>query len=101
MPFRLQVKLELAQRTLALRQMIQDTETLTGGPRGANGTTKATHSVQAATVTNISDYVAWGEASSADFTIAPGLWVLDNYGTKLIALIYNGECFEWDCRSRC
>ena len=26
----------------------------------------------------------------------PGLWVLDNYGTKLIALIYNNECFEWD-----
>ena len=72
-----------------------DTETLTGGPRGANGTTKATHSA-GATVTNISDYVAWGEASSADFTIAPGLWVLDNYGTKLIALIYNGACFEWD-----
>ena len=72
-----------------------DTETLSGGPRGANGTTKATHSA-GATVTNISDYVAWGEASSADFTIAPGLWVLDNYGTTLIALIYNGECFEWD-----
>ena len=72
-----------------------DTETLSGGPRGANGTTKATHTA-GATVTDISDYVAWGEASSADFTIAPGLWVLDNYGTKLIALIYNGPCFEWD-----
>jgi hypothetical protein len=72
-----------------------DTETLSGGPRGANGTTKATHTA-GATVTNISDYVAWGEASSADFTIAPGLWVLDNYGTKLIALIYNAQCFEWD-----
>jgi len=72
-----------------------DTETLSGGPRGANGTTKATHSA-GATVTDISDYVAWGEASSADFTIAPGLWVLDNYGTKLIALIYNAQCFEWD-----
>jgi len=71
------------------------TNTLSGGPRGANGTTKATHSA-AATVTNISDYVAWGEASSADFTIDPGLWVLDNYGTKLVALIYNAQCFEWD-----
>jgi hypothetical protein len=30
------------------------------------------------------------------FVIDPGLWVLDNYGTKLIALIYNNECFEWD-----
>jgi len=68
---------------------------LSGGAREVNGTTKATHSI-GATVTNISDYVAWGEASSADFTIAPGLWILDNYGTKLIALIYNGKCFEWD-----
>jgi len=71
------------------------TNTLTGGPRSENGTTLATHSVSD-TVTNISDYVAWGEASSADFTIEPGLWVLDNYGTKLIALIYNAQCFEWD-----
>ena len=75
---------------------------LSGGARGVNGTTAqsattspSTHS-SGDTVTNISDYVAWGEASSADFTIDPGLWVLDNYGTKLIALIYNGSCFEWD-----
>ena len=68
---------------------------LSGGAREVNGTSKAPHS-GGDTVTNISDYVAWGDASSADFTIAPGLWVLDNYGTKLIALIYNGPCFEWD-----
>ena len=71
------------------------TNTLSGGARGVNGTTKATHS-SGATVTNISEYVAWGDPSNADFTIDPGLWVLDNYGTKLIALIYNGACFEWD-----
>jgi hypothetical protein len=71
------------------------TNTLSGGARGVNGTTKATHSA-GATVTNISDFVAWGEASSSDFTIDPGMWILDNYGTKLIALIYNGQCFEWD-----
>ena len=71
------------------------TNTLSGGSRAADGTTLAVHSI-GATVTNISDYVGWGEASSADFTIDPGLWVLDNYGTKLIALIYNGACFEWD-----
>ncbi len=71
------------------------TNTLSGGARGVNGTTKATHS-GGATVTNISDFVGWGEASSSDFTIDPGLWILDNYGTKLIALIYNGACFEWD-----
>ena len=74
-----------------------DTSTgiLSGGARATNGTTLAEHTA-GATITNISDYVAWGEASSADFTIEPGLWVLDNYGTKLIALIYNGQCFEWD-----
>ena len=71
------------------------TGTLSGGARGVNGTTKTTHTA-GVTVSNISDYVAWGDASSADFTIDPGLWVLDNYGTKLIALIYNGKCFEWD-----
>ena len=71
------------------------TNTLSGGSRAVNGTTRAAHTA-GVTITNISDYVAWGEASSADFVIDPGLWVLDNYGTKLIALIYNGACFEWD-----
>ena len=72
------------------------TNTLSGGAREVNGTTKAAHS-GGATVTNITDYNGWGEASSTtQFTLNPGLWVLDNFGTKLIALIYNGECFEWD-----
>jgi len=71
------------------------TNTLSGGAREVNGTTAATHS-SGATVTNITSYAGWGSASSTDFTIDPGLWVLDNFGTKLIALIYNGKCFEWD-----
>jgi len=71
------------------------TGTLTGGARAVNGTTRAEHTA-GATITNISDYVAWGDASSADYTIAPGLWVLDNYGTILMALVYNGSCYEWD-----
>ena len=72
------------------------TNTLSGGARSANGTTATTHS-QNAVITNITDYNGWGEASSTtQFTLNPGLWVLDNFGTKLIALIYNGECFEWD-----
>ena len=71
------------------------TNTLSGGAREVNGTTKAGHSA-GATVTDISNYVAWGESSSDDVTLDPGLWVFDNYGTKLIALIYNGPCFEWD-----
>ena len=71
------------------------TGTLSGGARAQNGTTRAAHTA-GATITNISDYVGWGDASSADYTIEPGLWVLDNYGTKLIALVYNGACYEWD-----
>ena len=71
------------------------TNILSGGAREVNGTTKAAHSA-GVTITNITSYAGWGSASSTDFTIDPGLWVLDNYGTKLIALIYNGACFEWD-----
>jgi len=71
------------------------TNTLTGGARGVDGTTAATHSA-GATVTNVTSYNGWGDPASSDFTIDPGLWVLDNYGTKLIALIYNNKCFEWD-----
>ena len=71
------------------------TNTLTGGARGVDGTTASTHSA-GATVTNVTSYAGWGAPASSDFTIDPGLWVLDNYGTKLIALIYNGKCFEWD-----
>ena len=75
----------------------QATGTLSGGARGANGTTKALHS-GGVTVSNISAFVAWGESSTDDVTLNPGLWVLDNFGTKLIALIYNGQCFEWDAQ---
>ena len=71
------------------------TNILSGGAREVNGTTKAAHSA-GVTITNITSYAGWGSASSTDFTIDPGLWVLDNFGTKLIALIYNGKCFEWD-----
>ena len=71
------------------------TNILSGGAREVNGTTAATHSA-GVTITNITSYAGWGSASSTDFTIDPGLWVLDNFGTKLIALIYNDKCFEWD-----
>ena len=71
------------------------TNTLTGVTRGVRNTTAASHS-DAATITNTSDYVAWGEAASGDYVIDPGLWTLDSFGKKLIALIHNGSCFEWD-----
>jgi hypothetical protein len=74
-----------------------DTSTgiVSGGARAQNGTTLAEHTA-GATITNISDYVGWGQSSTEEVTLEPGMWVLDNYGTTLIALIYNGKCFEWD-----
>ena len=71
------------------------TGTLSGGARAQDGTTLALHTA-GATITNITSYVGWGDSSTDEVTLEPGLWVLDNYGTKLIALIYNGKCFEWD-----
>jgi len=69
---------------------------LTGVARGVNGTTAATHS-DGATITNITDYSGWGQASSTtDKVAAPGLWSLDNLGSTLLALIFNGAVFEWD-----
>jgi len=69
---------------------------LSGVVRGVNGTTAATHS-NGATITNITDYSGWGQASSTTDKVAePGLWSLDNLGSTLIALIFNGACFEWD-----
>ncbi len=69
---------------------------LSGVVRGVNGTTAATHS-NGATITNITDYSGWGQASSTTDKVAePGLWSLDNLGSTLLALIFNGAVFEWD-----
>jgi hypothetical protein len=69
---------------------------LTGVVREVNGTTAALHS-NGATVTNITDYSGWGEASSTTDKVAePGLWSLDNLGSTLLALIFNGPVFQWD-----
>jgi len=69
---------------------------LTGIGRGARGTTPTTHS-NGATVTNSSSFTGWGSpAANTDKVTDPGLWSLDNLGSTLIALIHNGECFEWD-----
>ena len=61
---------------------------LTGVTRGVRNTTAATHS-DGATVTNTTDYVGWGQAASGDKVFNPGTWSLDNYGSTLIALIFN------------
>jgi len=69
--------------------------TLTGVTRAVRNTTAAAHSA-GATVTNTSDFVAWGEAASGDLIIDPGMWSIDNFGDKAICLIVDGECFEWN-----
>ena len=68
----------------------------TGITRNVRGTANASHS-NGATVTNFSSYSAWGQAASTTDKVAePGMWALDNLGSTLIALIFNGECFEWN-----
>jgi hypothetical protein len=68
---------------------------LTGVTRGVRNTTAATHNA-GDTITNTSDYIAWGEAASGDFVVDPGHWSIDNFGAKVIALIHDAQCFEWD-----
>jgi len=68
----------------------------TGITRNVRGTTNASHS-NGATVTNFSSYSAWGQAAATTDKVAePGMWAIDNLGSTLIALIFNGECFEWN-----
>ena len=72
------------------------TNTISGITRGINGTTAAEHT-NGSTVTNITDYIGWGDAStSSTVTIDPGNWSLDNFGNILIATVHNGETFTWD-----
>ena len=71
--------------------------TLTGVTREVRNTTAASHS-DGATVTNSTDFVAWGEAASGDLVIEPGMWSIDNFGDKAICLIHNGSVFSWDSR---
>jgi hypothetical protein len=69
---------------------------LTGITRAVRGTTRAAHS-NGATVTDYSEYSGWGQSSANTDTVAePGMWSIDNLGSTAIALIVNGECFEWN-----
>jgi len=74
---------------------ISASKELTGVTREVRGTTAATHS-SGATVTNTSEYVAWGEAASGDLIIEPGMWSIDNFGDKAICLIHDSAVFEWN-----
>ena len=70
--------------------------TLSGITRGLNSTTPAEHA-NGSTVTDISEYIGWGDASSSStVSIDPANWSLDNFGNFLIATVHNGETFTWD-----
>jgi len=69
------------------------TGTLSGGARAQRGTTRAEHTA-GVTVKDTTAYFGWGKASGADFTIDPGLWVIDSFGQTVIAMIYNGRAFD-------
>ncbi len=69
--------------------------TLTGITRGVRNSTRSSHS-SGATVTNSTDFIAWGEAASGDLVIEPGMWSIDNFGDKAICLIHNSAVFSWD-----
>ncbi len=68
---------------------------LTGVTRDVRGTSPSSHGA-GDTVTNASNYVAWGEAASGDLVLEPGMWSLDNFGDKAICLIHDSAVFEWD-----
>jgi len=72
------------------------TKTLSGITRGINGTTAAEHA-NGTTVTDISTYIGWGDASSSStVTIDPAMWSMDNFGDILIATIHNGKTYTWN-----
>ena len=68
---------------------------LTGVNREVRGTSPSSHGA-GDTVTNTSNFVAWGEAASGDLVLEPGMWSLDNFGDKAICLIHDSAVFEWD-----
>ena len=74
---------------------IASTGELTGVTRGVAGTTAASHS-GGATITSSTNFVAWGEATSGDLVLEPGMWSLDNFGDKAICLIHDSAVFSWD-----
>ena len=74
---------------------ISSSNELTGVTRDVRGTSPSSHGA-GDTVTNSSNFVAWGEAASGDLVLEPGMWSLDNFGDKAICLIHDSAVFEWD-----
>jgi len=89
-------KLRIGSEDMSYTTNTTGTNTISGITRGINGTTAAEHT-NGATVTDITDFVGWGDASaSSTVTIEPANWSFDNFGSILIATISNGKTFTWD-----
>ena len=64
--------------------------------RGASGTAAASHN-NAATVTDASNFIGWGQATTTSTVVLdPASWSLDNFGQQLIATNKNGKTFSWN-----
>ena len=68
---------------------------LTGISRAASGTTAAIHT-DGSTVTDASDYLGWGVATTTSTVVLePSNWSLDNFGEILIATSHDGKTYNW------
>jgi hypothetical protein len=89
-------KIRIGSEDMSYTSNNTSTNTISGIVRGINGTTAAEHA-NGSTVTDITSYIGWGDASaSSTVTIDPANWSLDNFGNILIATVHNGETFTWD-----
>jgi len=89
-------KLRIGSEDMSYTTNTTGTNTISGITRGINGTTAAEHS-NGATVTDITDFVGWGDASTTNtVTVEPANWSLDNFGNILIATVHNGRTFTWN-----
>jgi hypothetical protein len=89
-------KLRIGSEDMSYTTNTTGTNTISGISRGINGTTAAEHA-NGSTVTDITDWVGWGDASSSStVTIDPANWSLDNFGDILVATVHNGRTFTWN-----
>jgi len=89
-------KLRIGSEDMSYTTNTTGTNTISGITRSINGTTAAQHA-NGATVTDITNFVGWGDASaSSTVTIEPANWSFDNFGNILIATIHNGRTFTWN-----
>ena len=92
-------KLRIGSEDMSYTTNTTGTNTISGITRGINGTTAAEHN-NGATVTDITEFIGWGDASTAaGVSIDPANWSLDNFGNILVATVHNGKTFTWDANA--